>query len=350
MPRGLCTLLLVHHFALWAWTAFHRGFPLLEGMNRWDSAHYSSIVLGGYVMPLWAFLPLYPGVVKFVHALLGGSVPPQVLGSAVSSACLLAFVAWASRWAARGQPSALTPRTEWGWFFFLFSPASYALHSHHTEGLFLLLSFGAFASAWEGRFWRTALFAGLCVWSRNQGVFVAVAAALLLAEREETGPRRFARFAGLGALALAAYGGLLGFEWWASGDALAHLHAQSHWPHVDSARSALRTLWFGNPQQSLRMWSLVRGLFFALLLVASVALLRHSRPLGLYGLLSLGVMLPQGDFSNALRFGAVLFPLLFWLGDRLAAAPTWLRWPLALLTLWLNHKVTHLFIIGSWAY
>ncbi len=348
---GLSALLLVHHFGLWAWTAFHRGIPLLESLERWDSVHYSTIVTEGYSNALWAFLPLYPLVVGLVRALLGGAVSPQVLGFALSTLFLLAFVVWAHRrGSGPGQPSPLSPRTAWGWFFFLFSPASFSLHSHHTEGLFLLLSLGAFASAWDGRFWRTAVFAGLCVWSRNQGVFVAIASALLLAERAETGRERFLRFAGLGALSLSAYGGMMVFEWLATGDPLAHLHAQAHFTHVDSAWSALRTLWYGNPGQVFAGWSLLRGVLFALLLVASVALLWRSRPLGLYGLLSLAVMLPQGDFANAFRFGAVLFPMLFWLGDWLAARPAWVRWSLALLTLWLNHRVTHGFIIGLWVY
>ncbi|HEY0096101.1 MAG TPA: hypothetical protein VGB96_17365, partial [Archangium sp.] len=159
---GLSALMLVHHFGLWAWTAFHRGFPLLQGLERWDSAHYTTLVTQGYVSPLWAFLPLYPLVVGLVHGLVGGAVPPQVLGCALSTALLLAFVFWV-------RASPLAPRTVWGWFFFLFSPASFALHSHHTEALFLLLSLGAFTSAWTGRFWWTALFAGLCVLTRNQG-------------------------------------------------------------------------------------------------------------------------------------------------------------------------------------
>jgi hypothetical protein len=81
-----------------------------------------------------------------------------------------------------------------------------------------------------------------------------------------------------------------------------------------------------------------------------VALLRQRWPLGAYGVLSLAVMLPQGDLGNAFRFGATLFPLLFFVGDWLAARPAWLRWSVALLALWLNHKVTHAFSIGSWAY
>ncbi|QRK10063.1 hypothetical protein JQX13_08185 [Archangium violaceum] len=344
-------LMLVHHFGLWASTAHRRGFPLLEGLQKWDASFYSSIATEGYTPHTWAFLPLYPMMVRLVRALLGGGVPPQLVGCVLSSACLLAFVFWAQRRGSEGDAIfPLAPRTGWGWFFFLYTPASYALHSHHTEGLFLLLSFGAFLSAWKERFWLTALFAALCVWTRNQGVFVAVAAALLLAERARGERDRLVRFAGIGVLSLAAFGGLLAVEWMDTGEPLAHLHAQAHWQHVDSAWSALRTLWFGNPGQHVGGWSLRRGIFFAVLLAVSLAMLRQSRPLALYGLLSLAVMLPQGDFANAFRFGAVLFPLLFWLGDWLATWPAWLRWPLAGYVLFFNHKVTHGYLIGVWAY
>lgn len=348
---GLTAALLAHHFGLWAWTAHRRGFPLLEALNQWDSALYGNIITQGYTDPLWAFLPLYPGTVWGLRALLGGGLPPQVVGCVLSSACLLAFVAWASR---PEVDAPLTPRTTWGWFFFLYSPASFALHSHHTEGLFLLLSFGALASAWRGRVLLAAGFAALCIWTRNQGMFVALASGLLLLERPGTWGARLWRFATVGAVSLAAVAGLLAFEFYASGDPLAHVHAQRHWNHADSVWSAVRGLWFGNAWHKPGWWLGLRNVFAAVLLAASVALLRGrergSRPLGVYGLLSLAVMLPQGDLGNAFRFGAVLFPALFLVGDWFAGRPAWLRWSMALLTFWLNHKVTHSFSIHSWAY
>jgi hypothetical protein len=65
---------------------------------------------------------------------------------------------------------------------------------------------------------------------------------------------------------------------------------------------------------------------------------------------SVGVMLPQGDLGNAFRFGAVLFPALFAAGDWLASRPWWLRAPVVIGVLWLNHRVAHAFAIGNWAY
>jgi hypothetical protein len=348
---GLTALMLAHHFGLWAWTSFRRGFPLLTALDRWDSHLYSVIITDGYDPALRAFLPLYPGLVWLLRAALGGTLPPQVLGTVLSTLCLLAFTAWVSRRALQPEASSpLTPRTSWGWFFFLYSPASFALHSHHTEGLFVLLSFAALISAWDGRVLWAALFAALCVWTRNQGVFVAVTAATLLAMQPGAWRERLARFALVGAVAFASFLGFLTFQWMTSGDALAHMHAQQNWHHADSLWSAIRGLWFGNDWHKPGWWLGLRNLFAAVLLAPTVWLLRRKSPLGAYGMLSLLVMLPQGDLGNAFRFGAVLFPLLFLVGDWFAARPAWLRWSVALLTVWLNHKVTHSFSIGSWAY
>lgn len=348
---GLTALMLVHHFGLWAWTAFRRGFPFLEAIDRWDSHLYTRIISEGYDPALRAFLPLYPGVVGALRTLLGGTLPPQVLGCVLSSLCLLTFATWVSAREARAvEPSPLEPRTMWGWFFFLYSPASFALHSHHTEGLFLLLSFGALACAWDGQLWRTVAFVALCVWTRNQGVFVAITAALLVARAPGPWLGRLARFSVVGGAALLSFGGFLVFLWRETGDPLAQLHAQQNWHHVDSLWGALRGLWFGNEWHKPGWWLGLRNLFGAVWLAGSIALIRRSKVLALYGLLGLLVMLPQGDLGNAFRFGAVMFPVLFQVGDWLARRPAWLRWPVALLALWLNHKVTHAFSIGSWGY
>ncbi|RYZ46395.1 MAG: hypothetical protein EOO72_02060 [Myxococcaceae bacterium] len=352
LPWALTALMLAHHLGLWAWTSARRDIPLLVLFDRWDSSHYSTLVLQGYVWPLWAFLPLYPGAVWLLRQGLGGTLPPQVVGSLLSTVCLLAFVAWNTRWGRQGRlGGAMTAATGWGWFLLLYGPASFTLHSHHTEGLFLLLSFGALAFASRGALLLCALLVALCVWTRNQGVFVAITAALLLAGREPSWRGRCTRFATLGALALLAFGGLLAFEWARAGDPLMFLKAQREWNHVDSVWGAIRGLWLGNPwHRGFSVWLLLRHVFGLLWLIAALVLLRRDRALGLYALLSLLVMLPQGDLGNAFRFGAVLFPVMFLAGDWLSTRPVWLRWTVALLLVWLNHKVTHGYAIGRWAY
>lgn len=343
--------MLAYHLGLWAWTMFRRGLTPGEALDRWDSALYTHIILEGYDPALRAFLPVYPRTVGLLHTLTGGSVPPWVLGFVLSTLCLLAFSLWvARRVELQGDTSPLVPRTAWGYAFLLFSPASFALHSHHTEALFLLLSFAALASAWDGHLWRAALFAALCVWTRNQGVFVAVASGLLVARAPGPWRERLMRFAAVGAVTGAAFAGLLYYQWRETGDALAHVHAQQYWKHPDSMAGALSKLWTETTWDRTFGWLGLRNLFALVWLVGSLALLRRSVALGLYCLVSVGVMVLQGDLGNAFRYGSVVFPMLFWWGDWLAARPAWLKWTVALLVLWLNHKVTHGLAIGRWVY
>ncbi|GMU04360.1 hypothetical protein [Corallococcus caeni] len=351
-PWGLVLLVLVHHFGLWAWTSWHRGIPALLVLDRWDSHHYSTLVLDGYSWPLWAFLPLYPGLVWLVRLGLGGTLPPQVVGTLLSTACLLGFIAWNTHEARQAPPGhGMTARTPWGWFAFLYGPASFALHSHHTEGLFLLLSFGALACASQGRLLPSAVLVSLCIFTRNQGCFVAISAALLVALREPSWRERFIRFGVMGGVALLAFAGLLLFEWNRSADPFMFLKAQREWNHVDSLWGAIRGLWFGNAwHRGFNGWLVLRNVFGAVWLVFAVVLWRRDRALGLYALLSLVVMLPQGDLGNAFRFGAVLFPVMFVAGDWLATRPGALRWTVALGLVWLNHKVTHAYAIAKWPY
>ena len=350
IPLALTGAMIVHHAVLWALTAARRGFSLLEVMNRWDSAHYTAIVEQGYSGVLYAFLPLYPALVAAARRFLGDAVAVPWIGAALSTAFLLSFVAWC---ATREEPappehSPLTPRTGWGWFALLYSPASYALHSHHTEAVFLLLSFGALASAWDGRAWRAAVFCALCVWTRNQGVFVAGAAALLLIERAPSGARRIARSVPIIVLAASAYAALMVWEYHQAGDPFAHLRAQRHWVPVTTVGEAFRGLWWGRHGPGAT--HVLHNLFAAALVLASVLVWRRSRALALYGLISIAVMLPQGDLGNSFRFGAVLFPALFAAGDWIAYRPWWVRVAVASAVAWLNHRVTHAFAIGNWAY
>ncbi|MCY1082849.1 hypothetical protein [Archangium lansingense] len=351
IPAGLLLVLLCHHLAIWLYLSARKGIPLVDMLNQWDSAHYSTIATSGHGGGLWAFLPLYPALVRSTLALCPSGVPPQVAGAILSTVALLLFIAlvvWAQGW--RGRTELLVPRNHWGWFLLLYAPASYTLHTEHTESVFLLLSAAALLAAANGRAWSAGLLAALCVWTRNQGVFVALASALLVMEMAESTADRAKRFLLVGSLSFCGFLGLLGFQAAMTGDPLASMHAQSGWSHATSVWSAVRTLWFGNPWQNTGFGSLLRHGFFFVLLFLALAIWRVRRPLGLYALLSLLVMLLQGEFVNAFRFGGVLFPLAFFAGDRLERLPRWTRGLVVVVLVALNQMVTRRYALGSWAY
>ncbi len=324
---GLC--MVVAHLGLWYGKVVSGGVPWGVVVSRWDGNWLTSIAVRGYgagnpqgepateefVKGSWAFYPLYPACMSVLGRVFGG-IPLRVWGALLSSACFfLALVVLAS--------SRLRPRSSLGWAFFILSPASFAFHTVHTEGLFLLLSTCAFVLAErQGRrsLVLASLCAGLCALTRIQGVFVAVAVGMKGALWPGTWRERLGRFAGVGLVSgsLAAVYPL--YQWWATGNPFASVAAQDNWPHVSSLRGALKTIWLGNPAQrqwarSLNPMSLRHILFYPLYWILSLALWRTRPHLGLYCVLSLLILLPQGTLDNLFRFTCVLFPLFFFLGD-----------------------------------
>ncbi len=93
-----------------------------------------------------------------------------------------------------------------------------------------------------------------------------------------------------------------------------------------------------------------RGVGFDVILERGVAA-SDSLPSALvYAGFSMGVMLLQGDLANVYRFGAVVFPLLFFLGDRCARRPAWFQAVVVMSLLLLNLSVARAYALGKWAY
>lgn len=339
------------HLALWLWVSWRTELPFTQLLNRWDSNHYSHIIRDGYSGTLWAFFPLYPMTVRALAALLGVE-RVQVLGAVLSSLLFLGFVGLVGRASAREDPpEGLVPRTRLGWLFFLLAPASYAFHSHHTESLFLLLSFLSLFFGASRRPGLAGLFAALCVPTRNQGVFVVAAASVLAALCEEGPPaRRVRAFLLCGALGALGVLGFLAFEYVAAGSPLAFVDAQRGWNRARSVAEVFNTFVFGNPWQNTRGPYLLRYGLYWVLLVGTALLARRQPALGLYAALSLGVMLLQGDIANVYRYGTVVFPLFFFLGDWSARRPAWFQGTVLGVLLLLNLSMARGYALGRWAY
>jgi hypothetical protein len=337
------------HGLVWAWIAWRRHQPIGHLLSYWDAAYYSSIAREGYHDALWAFYPAYPFLVRTVAKVLGTS-EVQWVGALVSSALLLLFVLCCALAFRHETAAGLTPRTRLGWLCLLFAPASYTLHSHHTEALFLLLSFLSFFFSATKRPLLGGAFGALCAMTRNQGVFVCLTTTLLCAWGE-TGPRQRLRAAlGSGLLCLAGVGGFLLFEKLAAGNALAFMDAQHDWTHANSPLTVLRTLVLANPWQSRDPANLVRYVCWWGLVLGSLGLMRIRPVLGLYGLLSMLVILLQGELVNTLRFTTPVFPLLFFLGDACARRSRVLQ-GLFLGVLFVgNLALTRSYGLGEWAY
>lgn len=347
---GAAALVVGVHLALWAQAAAKTGESFTALLDHWDGGHYSAIAREGYAGSRWVFYPAYPLLVR------GLSVPLRVsavewVGFALSSSLFFLFAWLVARAASReGLPAGVAPETRLGFLVFALSPASYVFHSQHTEALFLALSFGAFFFAGTRRPLVAGLFAAACAVTRNQGVFVGLAAALLAASLEPERPRRLRALALTGGLALAGVAAFLVFETLAAGTPFAFAQAQGAWAHVDSPLGALKTLAFANPWQSTDGQNVARYVAWWLFVAGGVWLARRTPALGLYALCCFLVQLPQGELVNTYRFAAPVFPLFFFAGDELAKRPRWLQ-ALALAALVaVNLDTARRFALGLWAY
>lgn len=341
-------------------------------LEHWDAWHYGLISKQGYAGVRWAFYPLYPLVVGLLSRLSGLRAHPEIVGTVFSTICFAAFCWTQARLAGARDGSsraeddtprsrdgdetlrALVPASLWGWLFFLAWPASWAFHSNHTESLFLLLSLLALLCSRRGAWKSAAVLAGLCALTRNQGVFVAVAVALdgALRLKGDFG-RRALVFAASGALSFALFALWPAYQYAATGEATKFLWAQSQFgPLVKSAYQFVGTIWFVNSWQHPELWQThLHHVAFLALNAAAVALLfRREWALAVYCFLSLWSPLYLGQLENAFRYGAVLFPAVFLLGDGLGRLPRPVRWPALAALVLLNLIYTRYYALGDWAY
>lgn len=339
----LTAILLAHHFALWALIASSRGIGWLSILSRWDAEHYSAIATEGYSGTLWGFFPLTPALMRLGAALT--SLPPVVVGAFISSAALVGFVLAVTRWAPEFE---LAP-TKTGLFLVLYGPASFALHSAHTESLFLLFSALALGGALRGRWLVASLFAAAAMWTRLPGVFLAFTVLALLAGRVRAGELPASRLAASAMVITCAGVGFLAFELGASGSAFSFLTSVNN-QHAASLLDVVRAFWLGNPWQNTSAGSIQRHLWFLGILIASVPYVRQTPTLGAYVLLSLVPFLAQAEFVNAFRHPLVLFPLWFWLGKQLERGPWWAQAGFGVLLVTLNHLTATRYALGLWAY
>jgi hypothetical protein len=345
---ALLLAMLVHHWSAWWQTSASRNIPWLALLNQWDARLYTEIANEGHHGPLWAFFPLYPGVVRAI-AHVAARIPPAVIGVALSTLALVTFV-WLSTASRKTEHEPSTQATPWGMFLILYGPASYVFHSHHTESTFLLLSFVALYAASHGAGWTAAITAGLCIWTRNQGVLVAATVLLLLIRQAKDRTLRWAHVVLVGAVIVVLGLALLAYEWKAAGHPFAFMHAQHNWTHARSLIDILRAFWLGNPWQNTSPGSLHRHVWFFGGVVLAALHFKADRGFGTYSLLSFMPMVLQAEFVNAFRFSAVLFPLWFWAGTKLGRVRRPIQVVVVLLLVLLNHLTTRRYALGWWAY
>ncbi len=348
---GLSFLVLCLHLALWFAVLLRSGESWTGLLQHWDAGWYLRIATQGYDAASAAFPPLFPYLARSLTQILGfsGQAAVLVIGTVFSMLCF----AWTIKTLAGRRGAQRQAWMGWGGLLFLlWSPSSYIFHSFHTESLFLLLSVLGFAALYQKQWWLAAFWAGLAALTRHQGVFLAIALAFggMLAQRG--GMRRLAVFAGMGAISGLLWGLAPLLHFWEGRGWFPAMGAhESHWFIADGISSYFKTFILANPIQNFRVGSLLHHLVYGIWIGGAILVFRRGRYAeAVYCFLSLAIMPLQGELVDAFRFGAVLFPLLFVLGDSWERLPRWVGWPIIGAYGLLNLVVTWQYAISRWAY
>ena len=313
------------------------GDELLTPLARWDAVWYLRIASTGYgdSEVRAAFFPLYPGLVRGVAELAGGSDGALLISAyLVSLAAFLGALVLLHRLTSLELGRRLAPATL---LLLAVFPGALFFGAPYSESLFLLVSVGAFYAARTGHWAWAGACAAAGSATRSAGLVLLLPLALFWWQSR---PRRAADAAWLllAPLGLVAYAALLGLT---EGDALRFLQVQDAWsrefagPFVgawdglvaawDGARQLLSGqrahVYFeqagGDPSRVGAMNIMLFG-FLVFAAVASFGLWRRlPLPYAAYVVAALVLPLsfpvePQPLMSLP-RFLAVLFPIFMWL-------------------------------------
>jgi len=349
---GIAGLMVFHHFSLWFLISVKHNIAWADILDNWDAGWYNQIISNGYTDQSRAFYPLYPFLIETFYSITG--TPPQFLGAFISLLLFATFIYLVGKFTLPGKPnSLLAPATSMGWFLFIYSPGSFVFHSHHTEALFLLLSFGAFFLCTKKQFYTAAVVGGICALTRNQGILVSFTVGIWAAQsvfQQNNKSKSIVSFLNVGIISGGIFSIFLLYQWFETGNFFYFLGAQSNWAHIDSPHQWFATLWFGNDWQNTNTGSILHHIWFFVMLLAAFLLWKKNKPLGIYGFLSLFVMTFQGELTNSFRFSVVIFPVLFALGDWLSKRPKIVRISVVIVLIALNHMVTRNYALHRWAY
>ncbi len=302
---------------------------LPEGLSfftRWDSGWYLSILEHGYVHDIGAaysnlvFFPLYPLLAKSV-SLLSGLDPLRAL-LLVANVALFAALPLLYKLARKDLNTAGSWRAL---LLFLLFPTAVFLGSAYTEGLFLLLSVGAFLLARNNKWWWAGLLGALAAATRPSGLFLAVALAIEYFEQRKWRPAAtqwnvFAVF-----LPLLGLIGYMSYLWAKFGNPFLFLSGQDSWGRstVFSLPAFLKTtgsyahdlFLYHGPNLAYALGNNTDFLFFSFGIIAGLLVLIRLRiSYGIYILLSILIPALTDSFHSIPRFCAVLFPIAFLIG------------------------------------
>ena len=301
------------------WTAENP--DLLEFSRMWDSHWYRIIAETGYPSELpiaengrvgensWAFMPVYPLLVRGVIAVTGA--PFALVSVVVSTIAFAAFIAVADRFFRRiiGDSASLAALA-----VIAFAPVAPIYQVGYAESLGMLFLAVVMVGLAERRWLLAAAFIPIAALTRPVGVPLVLAIAIIAVvawrRREDRGP-----LAGLVALAGLSAAAWPAIAWWATGRQTAYIETELAWrrPYTGNDEHVWGTGWWDSA-----VWWFHDGAPWVIgglaLVAVIVALLPATRRLGVvaiawtvsYVVYLIVVLFPQ---SSIFRLFVPIFPL-----------------------------------------
>ncbi|SDQ05484.1 hypothetical protein SAMN02800687_0022 [Curtobacterium sp. UNCCL20] len=193
--RILSTVLLATMYVVatangWTFASSRRDPSFFTFSGSWDASFYRTIAEHGYpsslplddaghVLPnAWAFLPVFPTLVRAVMPLTGGSfwvAGVLVATLAGAGACVLLYRLVLA--------VGCSHRARWATALFVFAPTGFLLQVAYAESTFLLLLFGALLALVRRRYWLVAPLGVVAAFTKPGVLALAVALAVHLVVR-----------------------------------------------------------------------------------------------------------------------------------------------------------------------
>jgi len=192
----LGTLFTVATAAGWNFASYRSNPNFFTFSGSWDSSFYRQIALNGYPSALpvdaagnvepnaWAFLPVFPGIVRAVSFITGLDFYVAGVFVATLFGALAALALYRLLAPKAGAHSAL-----WAVALFCFGPLSFILQVAYAESVFLFLVFVSLALMMERRYLVMIPFAVLAAFTRPGALALSLALLIVLLVRWREGAR-----------------------------------------------------------------------------------------------------------------------------------------------------------------
>lgn len=186
----LATMYVVATASGWDFASYRKDPSFFTFSGSWDASFYRTIAEHGYPSTLptdgdghvlpnpWAFLPVFPALVRVVMSVTGGSfsvVGVLVATVAGAGACVLLYRLVLAVGCAH--------RARWATALFAFAPTGFLLQVAYAETTFLVLLFGGLLALVHRRYWLVAALGTVAAFTKPGVLALAVALAVHLVVR-----------------------------------------------------------------------------------------------------------------------------------------------------------------------